>query len=271
MKAIFLILGLLVALPLAAKEASGRIVDTSGEAISYVNVGIRGTTTGTISGRDGAFLLDIPDSLASRALSFSHVSYISRELPSGVDMRVELQAADYAIDEVVVRPGKARHKRLSGTGFQFGSNSLGVRSDSSSAHPTSDLGAELGTLVEVKYDFAIEHVHFAVKKCSDTTWVLRFNIYAVEDGKFTNLIREPLYFRFPLIRREHLVQAALPHQLVLTPGTYFVALEFVELGEDLSLLFPLYIRSSYIRHSSMGEWEKCPVNIGLVVEGVEYR
>ncbi len=270
MKAISLILTLLLALPAVAKEVTGRVVDASGEPVSYVNIGIRGTSTGTLSRRDGTFALTIPDSLASRALSFSHVSYRPVDTTPETTMHVVLQAAEYQAEEIVIRPGKSRKKRLSGDGFRIPSGSIGVKSDSTRMNPVSDVGAELGTIVEVNRDFIVKKIRFSINKCTDTAWMLRFNIYRVEGEEFTNVVREPVYFRFPLTKEPLVIETAFDQTLFLTPGRYFVAMEFVELGADLSLLFPAHIRSSYIRNSSMGRWEKCHVNIGLSVSGVEY-
>lgn len=267
MKACFLLLlSLVLALPAASKETRGRVVDGSGEAISYVNIGIRGTTTGTVSRRDGTFSLDIPDSLASRALSFSHVSYRPVDLPVGAEMRVAMEAADYPIEEVVVRPGKKR--RLTGVGIRIPGQGVPTRT-----------GMELGSILDVKYDFSAQRIGFTVLSCKAAA-LLRFNIYAIDGEEFDNIVRTPIYCPIELSDEPMRYSTELEQPVFLEAGRYFVSLEFVELGgefneegiqEQHTLFFPIFLKPSYIRDNSMGSMESQPFNIGLSVSGVEYR
>jgi TonB-linked SusC/RagA family outer membrane protein len=81
----------------------GVILDaTSGEAMIGVNIQVKGTTIGTISGVDGSYTLNVPDKNAT--LIFSFIGYVSQEV--AVEGRqvvdVKLVAEMTGLDEVVV-------------------------------------------------------------------------------------------------------------------------------------------------------------------------
>ena len=70
MKLTALLLGLAGTLTLQAQEVKGIVTDSKGEPLMGVFVMIEGTTTGTSTGLDGDYVIDVPD--ASKAvLQFS--------------------------------------------------------------------------------------------------------------------------------------------------------------------------------------------------------
>ena len=62
------------ALPQQRTTISGKVVDTDGNAVEYATVGIPGKRTGTLTGTDGVFTLDITDA-DDETLLITHVSY----------------------------------------------------------------------------------------------------------------------------------------------------------------------------------------------------
>ena len=62
------------ALPQQRATISGKIVDTEGNAVEYATVGIPSKKTGTLTGTDGVFTLDIAD-VDGDTLLVTHVSY----------------------------------------------------------------------------------------------------------------------------------------------------------------------------------------------------
>ena len=76
--------------------------------------------------------------------------------------------------------------------------------------------------------------------------------------------------------------------LLLEPGKYFIALQIVATDEEavqrilatpeternpraLHMATALYFKSSYERYSAMGKMIRIPVNIGMMVTGLEYH
>lgn len=82
---------------------SGTIIDaTTGDPMPGVNIQVKGTTLGVMSGADGKYTLNIPD--RSVTLVFSFIGYVTQEIPVGTNnvLNVSLNTQELALDEVVV-------------------------------------------------------------------------------------------------------------------------------------------------------------------------
>ncbi len=84
------------------RAISGSITTSDNEALPGVTVLVKGTTTGAISDRDGAFQVSVPANNA--VLVFSLVGYETLEMPVGneTNLTVQMQAGSTDFDEVVV-------------------------------------------------------------------------------------------------------------------------------------------------------------------------
>lgn len=97
------------------KEIKGSVSDENGEPLSGVNILIKGTQQGTITGLDGTFNIVIPDEDA--VLIFSFVGYVRQEVNVGNRnlIAVTLKVDEKALDEVVVVGyGSMRRRDLTG-------------------------------------------------------------------------------------------------------------------------------------------------------------
>lgn len=76
--------------------------------------------------------------------------------------------------------------------------------------------------------------------------------------------------------------------ILLEPGKYFISFQIVDCNEEalraylatpederdhskMRLSSNIYLKSSYIRKAALGKMEHMPVNIGMVVKGLEYQ
>jgi TonB-linked SusC/RagA family outer membrane protein len=89
------------ALPGKNIPIAGRVTQANGEALPGVTVVVKGTTTGTSTGPDGKFSLDVPE---GATLAFSFVGYLSQEvvIDKQTTFNLTLQEDNKALDEVVV-------------------------------------------------------------------------------------------------------------------------------------------------------------------------
>ena len=96
-------------------QITGTVIDENGEAIPGVNVSIKGTTTGVITGIDGDYSIRTPNQDA--ILVFSYIGYSSVERVVGqqtvINIRLEIDTKE--IEEVVV-VGYGRMKKSDVTG-----------------------------------------------------------------------------------------------------------------------------------------------------------
>lgn len=91
----------------AKKEAAavtGSVLDVNGAPIIGANVLIKGTTTGTTTGVNGDFLLQIPSSVSKPVLIVNYLGYEPKELQvvGGSNLNVTLKESAITLDDVVV-------------------------------------------------------------------------------------------------------------------------------------------------------------------------
>jgi TonB-linked SusC/RagA family outer membrane protein len=82
---------------------SGKVTDAStGEALPGVNIVVKGTTSGTISGTDGKYLLPVTDRKVILVASF--IGYVTKEIPldGKENLDIILAGETTALEEVVV-------------------------------------------------------------------------------------------------------------------------------------------------------------------------
>jgi hypothetical protein len=92
---------------------SGNVYSKSGVRVSYVNIGIKGRRTGTVSDEAGHFRIEIPDSLQKETLTFSRVGYLERTVPIASNLLVkpvEIILVEKVIELAEVKIGKNRSK-----------------------------------------------------------------------------------------------------------------------------------------------------------------
>ena len=100
----------------AQRTITGTVTDQNGAPLSNVSIQVKGTSSGTVSGDDGTFSLNVPAN--ARTLVFSTVGMASREITIGNQstFSVTLQSADQNLQEVVVVGyGTARRRTLTGS------------------------------------------------------------------------------------------------------------------------------------------------------------
>ncbi|GAA4322651.1 TonB-dependent receptor [Mucilaginibacter gynuensis] len=85
-----------------AIPVKGKVVDSGGLPLPGVNILLKGTTTGTTSGIDGSFTLEVPDGAGT--LVFSFVGYARQEIAVNGQtiINVTMLEDDQALSEVVV-------------------------------------------------------------------------------------------------------------------------------------------------------------------------
>lgn len=77
-----------------------------------------------------------------------------------------------------------------------------------------------------------------------------------------------------MVNGKQKINVTVDEKIPLEAGRYFVSVMLVDYARHANaghILFPLYLKSSYIRNGVMDELESIPVNMGLTVKGVEYR
>lgn len=176
------------------------------------------------------------------------------------------------LKELVIIAGKQKHKKMLGTGIKIPCAVASLTPDKT--------GYEIGSIIKTKHPFEIKEISFRVSSNSIPGAVLGVEIYRI-DSLFTKVLPAPIIVEVPVCRRQR-VNVTPKEQTIIEPGEYFVAVRFADCDEKKedgnidsekpkTLLFPLYIKDSFIRNSSNTALEKCKINLGLKIKGIEYR
>ena len=92
-----------------------QVIDTNGEPVPYVNVGVLGTTNGTVSDDDGWFRLRIDQSSDTDTLVVSAIGFKRWQVTTAIAVAsqepIMLEKHVYELDEIVVRPRKLKKKK----------------------------------------------------------------------------------------------------------------------------------------------------------------
>ena len=261
----------------------GHIVNDRGDAVEYVQVGIPKYDIGTISSLDGHFEISVPAGM----LEFHHVSYgpagypvtgpkddlvivlHENELPAAVFIGGDTQ------EKYLLRPGK---KILGNGGVLVFEPKTG-----------STKGVEIGSVARAKKPFLVQDIGFGIRENTIPDCVVSVNIYRIEgEEDFVNVLRTPLYVKVPESDKPQEFHVRPEETLLLEPGKYFISFQIVDCNEEalaaylsgpeserdwsqMRLTTLLYFKSSYTRKAALGKMQHYPVNIGMVVKGLEYR
>lgn len=264
-------------------SVKGHIVNDRGDAVEYVQVGIPEYDIGTISSLDGHFEVSVPAGM----LEFHHVSYgpagypvtgpkddlvivlHENELPAAVFIGGDTQ------EKYLLRPGK---KILGNGGVLVFEPKTG-----------STKGVEIGSVARAKKPFLVQDIGFGIRENTIPDCVVSVNIYRIEgEEDFVNVLRKPLYVKVPESDKPQEFHVRPEETLLLEPGKYFISFQIVDCNEEalaaylsepeserdwsqMRLTTLLYFKSSYTRKAALGKMQHYPINIGMVVKGLEYR
>ena len=265
-------------------KVKGRIINQQGEAVEYVQVGVPKRQIGTISTVDGRFEIDIP----CDTLEFFHVSYQPAAYPvTGPAEDVVIVFHEQELPPAVFIGGDTKEKYLLRPGMTVLKNMGVVSTDLRSGHPS---GRELGSVAHAKKPFLVNDIQLTVLNNHIPGCVASINVYRIEGKResFVNVLHRPIYFDVPVSDEPQDFDIRLEETLLLEPGKYFIAFQVVGCDdealqdflskpkeertlEEMTMDFPIFLKSSYIREVALGGMEYVPVNIGVAVKGLEYQ
>ncbi|MBR5724851.1 MAG: hypothetical protein IKX62_05700 [Bacteroidales bacterium] len=261
----------------------GRIVNQQGEAVEYVQVGIPKLRTGTISTADGHFEITVP----ADTLQFFHVSYQTESyIVMGPADDVVIVLHENELPPAVFNGGNTKEKYLLRPGTKiFGNGGVLVFEPKSG----STKGVEIGSVARTNKPFLVQDIQFGIWENTIPDCVVSVNIYRIEgkNEEFVNVLRKPMYVKVPESDKPQEFHIQPEETILLEPGRYYISFQIVDCNEkaleeylqipeserdwsQMRLTAILYFKSSYTRRAAMGMMEHYPVNIGMVVKGLEY-
>ncbi len=153
----------------------GRVFDAKNKApLAYVNVGIPGKNTGTVTKPDGRFSLAIGPEMNEDSIQFSMAGYQSQTIRSAQSLAIYLNQHFSELKEVVITSRVPKTRRLGNTTT---SRSVSV------GFPMRFLGAELGVRIRLgKRPVNLKSFNFNISSSRVDTALFRLNIYGFDKG-----------------------------------------------------------------------------------------
>ena len=265
-------------------SVKGRIVNEHDEAVEYVQVGIPKLQTGTISTVDGHFEITVP----ADTLQFFHVSYQTGSyVVTGPADDVLIVLHENELPPAVFIGGDIKEKYLLRPGTKiFGNGGVLVFEPETG----STKGVEIGSVAQTKKPFLVQDIQFGIWENTIPDCVVSVNIYRIEgkDEEFVNVLQKPIYVNVAESEQPQEFHIRPEESILLEPGRYYISFQIVDCNEKaleeylqvpeserdwsrMRLSTILYFKSSYTRKAAMGKMEHYPVNIGMVVKGLEYQ
>ena len=282
----FLLTLLLLSFSVFGQESvtvKGRIINEQGDAVEYVQVGIPKLQAGTISTADGHFEITVP----ADTLQFFHVSYQTGSyVVTGPADDVVIVLHDNELPPAVFIGGNTREKYLLRPGTKiFGNGGVLVFEPKTG----STKGVEIGSVARTNKPFLVQDIQFGIWQNTIPDCVVSVNIYRIEgkDEEFVNVLQKPIYVNVSESEQPQEFHIRPEEVILLEPGRYYISFQIVDCNEKaleeylkvpeserdwsrMRLTTILYFKSSYTRKAALGKMEHYPVNIGMVVKGLEY-
>ena len=244
----------------------GVVYDQSGSALSYVNIGIIGSGTGTVSDANGMFRLYLSDAkiVANDTLRFSSIGYKTKDfrINSILDsdtLKVQLELEIFALTEIVVRPNNLKS-------FTEGKKKTSTKRNvnfSISSKKNQNLGSEIGKRFKLssRKESFLQSFRFYVRANDFERVKFRVNIYKLKKkhpGKRIN--QENIIVELSNQQTGWIGVDLSPYDLAVK-GDVIVGVEWIEhspKGRRLALpiVWPSFGSKHYYKYGSQSKWKK---------------
>ena len=251
----------------AQTTVKGNVVNERGESIEYVSIGFENDSVGVISDAKGHFVLTIPAG-RKRELSFSHVSYLTTEIPyeeysKSDELTVVLKDKVVELAEVVIGK-KNKPKTIVGKGIP----APGLVGTSGQG---SDLGPEGGVAFSCNKSYVISDILVKISGCTFKQCMVSINVYERKGYQFVNVHQKPIYETLTNEKSKYILDIRPEENIVLKPKTdYYVSIRVVDgFGEKGFLYLNAYMKNGLYRNAVKGKTKKLPVCPAIQVKGYE--
>ena len=254
-----------VARPQKVTTITAKVLDAvDNTPLAYVNVGITGKNSGTVTQENGSFNLNIDAQLANDSLTVSMAGYQKRVLSlKKIPATILLERKRIELAEVVV-PSGIRRKKIVGNTTTSKLVSVGF--------PARFLGAEIGVRMALgKHPRRLETFHCHVSYTRIDSAVFRLNIYRMANGIPENILQRNILLSIAKAPGDYTVDLS-GLNLVLS-GDILVSLELLSAYPPTpnsgTLFFSagLFNSGTWRRQTSQAEWKKANgIGVGFNVE-----
>lgn len=241
----------------AQQLISGKITDLSGKPLPYVNIGIKGGHTGTVSNREGVYTLTIPDELLGETVTFSCIgfreqTFLASDLVKKSNLQIMMTEKVAVLNEVKISNTKRKIRKLGITG----------RTPMVSI-PTSSLRStdifEQARLIHLQSPAKILNANIFLISNDEREVSLRVNFYAFKNGLPAQRLIEKNIIKRKVLKKGWL-SIDLSDEDIYIDGNFVISFEYLPNGtnDNKRIVFAakLGASDSWLRSSSLGIWRK---------------
>lgn len=270
MKMIQIILFTMILITSAALQAQeglliqAYIMDAQNEAIAYANIGVIGTSIGTISAPDGSFSLYLKDGInEEQIVRISHLSYDAKEFTIASllllhQTTITLKESAIALPPVEVRAIGTNSKTI---GHQKTNTSRGTNF-SIAKKPNQNLGAAIGKKFKLgKKEVQLKNFQFYIAQNNFDTVRFRLEIYSLENGRPHNSIHTQEILTEITNAQKGWVSVDLSPYQIYAKGKIAVAITWIYHSNEgarlqLPITIPVIGSTHYYRYGSQNKWKR---------------
>lgn len=242
---------------------SGIILNEKEEPLSYVNIGIIGTSLGTVSDENGGFKLYFEETISEEdTIRFSSIGYFThdfsiKELRGKEDFKLEMKVSNNTLTEVVVLPDfeKTKTKGNKNTDARMNVNY------SISKKPNQNLGAEIGRKFKIKKTTHLKKVRFFIAANNFDTVRFRINIYHLKKRKPGENILSQNIIKEVVGKKMGWIEVDLTPYQILSNKSVVVGVEWIHHSKNgKSLRLPISVPSigsvHFYKFGSQNKWKR---------------
>jgi len=250
----------------AQLDIAGTIIDQATQKpLSYVNIGVVGKNIGTVSDRNGNFILNaIPESHYSDTMRISIIGYESIEMEVNqlekklrTNSKIDLKSTNYEMQEVLISSSSLQSKKV---------GNLKWKDNISAAFGEDKLGNEMGIVIKIKKRRTIvKDVTFVLGKNDNEKVRFRLNIYEMKRRKpGKNLLKDNIILEATV--KEGKVTTDLSAYNIVVEDDFLLSIEWIEdyPKDSLDFAASFFGKKIWIRETSQAKFIKIPIiGIGL--------
>lgn len=225
------------------------------ENLAYVNVGVIGKATGTVTDESGHFKLSLnnsnTDSLRISMIGYASKTYLVSDFITHYTPGETIMLAPqvHQLTEVKISGRKLKLAVLGNT----------TQSKSTNAGFTSNkLGNEIGAIIKIKKaPTFLKQFNASLARSIPDSIKLRLNFYSVKDGLPDKILQQQNIFVTIKKGQEQITVDLTPYNLIVN-DKFFVSLEWIKDSSGPGLMFSASLFSSamIMRETSQAAWEK---------------
>lgn len=239
-----------------AQVIEGTVIDAkTSEKLHYVNVGLIGKATGTVTDSAGHFTLTLnnngTDSLRLSMIGYVPKTFLIKDYSGG--KTISLSPDNRQLKEVKVYSRQLKQSILGNT-TQSKTTDVGFTS--------SALGNEIGAIIKIKRaPTHLKQFNASMAHPATDSVKLRLNFYSVKHGKPDTILQRQNIFVM-VKKDDDKITVDLEPYHIYVEDKFFVSLEWIENKTGQGIMFSASLLSGNIvaRETSQANWEK----IGII-------